>query len=174
MPKIAAMNAEFELYIRRYLDLVPEDQLIDGLTKAGEATMALLENIPEEATLLAYAPGKWTFRELLQHLVDAERIFVYRALRFARNDRTPLPSWDEEPYAAESFANERSWASLLEEFAVQRHSSVLFFSGLKQDAWHRSGIANNQEVGVATLCRLISGHNLHHLDIIKTRYIPLL
>ena len=111
-------------------------------------------------------------KELLQHLIDAERIFVYRAMRFARKDKTELPGWDEEEYANHYFSAERSVESLTEEFETVRKSSVIFFENLNPQQLSETGIANGNEISVETIGRLIVGHNFHHLKLIEERYLP--
>ena len=104
------------------------------------------------------------------HIIDDERIFAYRALRFARNDKTPLPGFDQEPYALESKANERSVESLLEEYSAVRNATLALFENLPDEAWMRIGTANDHAVSVRALIYHIAGHELHHLNIIREKY----
>ena len=113
-------------------------------------------------------------KELLQHLIDAERIFAYRALTFSRKDKNNLPGWDEEEYAKHYFSNERTLNSLIEEFEAVRKSSVIFFENLNTEQLNEKGIANGNEISVETIGKLIIGHNVHHLNIIKERYLPIM
>ena len=161
----------FQKYIQRYLDLIPSDDWKHELVISGNNTLDLFRNLTEDQGNFAYAEGKWTLKELLQHLIDAERIFAYRALRFARKDRTELAGWDEEEYAKYYFSAERSLESLVEEFETVRKSSVIFFGNLNETQLSETGIANGNEISVETIGKLVVGHNIHHLNIINERYL---
>ena len=163
---------EFQKYIQRYLDLIPSENWLEELKNSGAQTLEIYEKLSEEHSNFAYAEGKWTLKELLQHLIDAERIFIYRALRFSRNDQTELAGWDEELYAKEYFLNDVSLKTLLEEFDFLRKSNILFFGNLKEEILSRKGVANGNEISVETVGKLIVGHNIHHLNIIRERYVP--
>ena len=163
---------EFQKYIQRYLDLVPSENWVEELKNSGEKTLKIYSHLSEEQSNFAYAEGKWTLKELLQHLIDAERIFIYRALRFSRNDQTELSGWDEEFYAKEYFLDQISLKNLIEEFEFLRKSNIQFFRYLNQEILSRKGVANGNEISVETLGKLIVGHNLHHLNIIEERYFP--
>ena len=163
---------EFQKYIQRYLDLIPSKNWLEELKNSEAQTLEIYGKLSEEHSNFAYEEGKWTLKELLQHLIDAERIFIYRALRFSRNDQTELAGWDEELYAKEYFLNDVSLQTLLEEFDFLRKSNVLFFGNLKEEILSREGVANGNEISVETIGKLIVGHNIHHLNIIKERYLP--
>ncbi|WP_027377123.1 DinB family protein [Kaistella palustris] len=165
---------DFQKYIQTYLGLVPTENWIMELKNSGTATSKTYADISATQANFAYADGKWNLKELLQHLIDAERIFAYRALRFARKDKTPLAGWDEEMYAESYFSEERSLESLITEFESVRQSSLIFFKDLNHEQLCQTGIANGNEISVETLGRLIVGHNIHHLKIIKERYLPFL
>ena len=162
---------EFQKYIQRYLDLIPSDNWLEELKDSGDQTLEIYQQFSEQQSEFAYAEGKWSLKMLLQHLIDAERIFVYRALRFSRNDQTELAGWDEEDYTKNYFLEEISLKSLLEEFEYLRKSTVLFFENLNENILSRKGIANKNEISVETIGKLIVGHNIHHLNIIKERYL---
>ena len=162
---------EFQKYIQRYLDLIPSENWLEEMKKMGEKTVSLYSYLTEKQSDFAYAEGKWTLKELLQHLIDAERIFAYRALRFARKDRTELAGWDEETYAKHYFSTERSLQSLIDEFETVRKSSSLFFENLNVIQLLETGIANGNEISVETIGKLIVGHTIHHLNIIEERYL---
>lgn len=165
---------EFQKYIQRYLDLVPSENWVEELKNSGEKTLKIYSDLSEEQSNFAYAEEKWTLKELLQHLIDAERIFVYRALRFSRNDQTELSGWDEELYAKEYFLDQVSLKTLSTEFDFLRKSNILFFENLNQEILSRKGVANGNEISVETLGKLTVGHNIHHLNIIEERYLPIL
>ncbi|WP_332026255.1 DinB family protein [Kaistella sp.] len=162
---------EFQKYIQRYLDLIPSENWLEEMKKSGEKTVSLYSFLAEEQSNFAYAEGKWTLKELLQHLIDAERIFAYRALRFARNDQTELAGWDEETYAKYYFSSERSLQSLTDEFETVRKSSCLLFENFNEIQLSKTGVANGNEISVETIGKLIVGHNIHHLNIIEERYL---
>ena len=163
---------EFQKYIQRYLDLVPSEHWVEELKNSGEKTLKIYSDLSEEQSNFAYAEGKWTLKELLQHLIDAERIFIYRALRFSRNDQTELAGWEEELYAKEYFLEDISIKTLVAEFDYLRKSNILFFGNLRPGILCRKGVANGNEISVETLGKLIIGHNIHHLNIIEKRYLP--
>jgi hypothetical protein len=152
-----------------------------GKVRDGEDVMALLESQldelrsafgrwPEARGSYRYAPAKWSVKELVSHLSDTERIFCYRALRFARNDATPLPGFDENAYAPEMHADERPLADLVEELLDVRRATLSFLRGLRADAWARRGIASGKEVSVRALAYAIAGHARHHLEVLAERY----
>lgn len=161
---------EFQKYIQRYLDLVPSENWWEEMRISGNSTLEIYRKLSPEQSNFAYAEGKWTMKELLQHLIDAERIFVYRAMRFARKDRTELPGWNEEEYANHYFSAERTLESLVEEFETVRKSSQIFFDNLNTEQLQEAGIANGNEISVETIGKLIIGHNIHHVNIINERY----
>lgn len=162
---------EFQKYIQRYLDLVPSENWLEEMKNSGNSTLEIYRKLSSEQSNFAYADGKWTMKELLQHLIDAERIFVYRAMRFARKDKTELPGWDEEEYAKHYFSSERSLESLNEEFETVRKSSQIFFENLNPQQLQETGIANGNEICVETIGKLVVGHNIHHVNIINERYL---
>ncbi|MEP7253326.1 MAG: DinB family protein [Ginsengibacter sp.] len=131
----------------------------------------LFKSIDEEKSMHSYAEGKWTLREVLQHLIDAERVFAYRALAFARQDKTVLPSFDENDYANNSNANGRSWSDLAEEFVSLRQSTEYMYNSFATAAFDTIGKASNYTIGVSTLGFVIVGHVNHHFTIIKERYL---
>ncbi|MET3036318.1 DinB family protein [Chryseobacterium sp. NRRL B-14859] len=162
---------DFQKYIQRYLDQIPSGDWLAELKKSGEKTTGIYSNLTEEQSNFAYADGKWTLKELLLHLSDTERVFQYRILAFARGDKNNLPGFDENEYADHSFANERSLASLLEEYQLVRKSSQILLETLHPSALHYTGVANGNTVSVETIGKLIVGHNYHHLNIMEERYL---
>lgn len=121
-----------------------------------------------------YAPGKWTVNEILQHMIDTERVFAYRALRFARNDKTALPGMDQDLFAEHTTAKERKLEGLLEEFAVVRESTILLFNSFNAEMLMREGICDGKRTSVSALGFTIVGHMLHHMSILRERYYPML
>ena len=119
-----------------------------------------------------YAAGKWTVKEVLGHITDTERIFAYRALRFASADQTPLPGFEQDDYVRSGGFSERTLADLAEEFGTVRSASISLFRSFKQDAWPRRGKANEKEVTVRALAFITAGHQIHHRIILEERYFP--
>ncbi|MDR6158423.1 putative damage-inducible protein DinB [Chryseobacterium sp. SLBN-27] len=165
---------DFQKYVQRYLDLIPSDDWLEELKKTGDKTIELYAQLSEEQSLFAYAEGKWTLKELLLHLSDTERVFQYRILAFLRGDQNELPGFDEELYATQSFANERSLNSLLEEYQLIRKSSQVLLESASSSALQNVGTANGNQISAETIGKLIVGHNEHHLNIIRERYLPVL
>lgn len=163
---------DFQKYVQRYLDLIPSDDWLEELKKIGDKTVELYAQLSEEQSLFAYAEGKWTLKELLLHLSDTERVFQYRILAFLRGDQNELPGFDEELYATQSFANERSLNSLLEEYQLIRKSSQVLLESASSSALQNVGTANGNQISAETIGKLIVGHNEHHLNIIRERYLP--
>lgn len=163
---------DFEKYIQRYLDLIPSADWLQELNNTGEKTVVLYSGLTEEQSLFTYAEGKWTLKELLLHLSDTERVFQYRILAFARGDQNELPGFDEEMYAENSFANERSLGSLVEEYQLVRKSSQILLETLHPSVANNVGTANGNPLSVETIGKLIVGHNEHHLNMINERYLP--
>jgi len=155
----------------KYIALVEGDDIIAALSNQLDNTLALLRALSESQGELRYAPGKWSIKEVIGHLIDAERIFAYRALRFARNDQSALPGFDENNYVANSNFGERRVADLAEEFEFVRKSNIYLFRHLGEEVWLRRGKANDNEISVRALAYSIAGHERHHLGIIRERYL---
>ncbi|WP_419487142.1 DinB family protein [Chryseobacterium bernardetii] len=162
---------DFQKYIQRYLDQIPSGDWLAELKISEEKTIGIYSNLTEEQSKFAYAEGKWTLKELLLHLSDTERVFQYRILALARGDKNNLPGFDENEYAAWSFANERSLESLLEEYKLVRKSSQILLETMNPIALQNIGTANGNEISAETIGKLIIGHNYHHLNIIEERYL---
>lgn len=163
---------DFQKYIQRYLDLIPSEKWLDELKKSGEKTVSLFSFLTEEQSKFAYAEGKWTLKEVLLHLSDTERIFQYRILAIARGEKSELPGFDEELYAQNSFANERSLDSLLEEYQLVRKSSQILLDTMNSSVLNNIGTASGNQISAQTIGKLIVGHNIHHLNVIEERYLP--
>lgn len=157
-------------YFAKYTNLVPDGDIVEMLTGQLHRALAEYGKVTEEQSLSTYAPGKWTLREMLLHVIDAERIFAYRALRFARNDKSELHSFEQDDYVPESGANARSWRDLLTEYSDVRESTVQLFRGLPLVAWTRGGKAGGNYVSVRALAFIIAGHELHHLNLLHREY----
>lgn len=158
-------------WYHNYINLVPEDDLTEAFTKQSASFIRFLETIPADKHDHKYADDKWTIREVLQHIIDGERVFAYRALRFARKDKTPLPGFDENAFAAAANAGKRSWEGLLEEFKVVRRSSEILFQSFDEEQLEAEGVSSNSPNYVSALGYIIIGHAMHHQKIIKERYL---
>jgi uncharacterized damage-inducible protein DinB len=164
-------ETEYASYYGRYVALVADPDIVAALDHQLKSTRTLLDTISEEKAGHRYEPGKWSIKQLVGHIADTERIFAHRALRFARNDRTELPGFDENAYAANANFGDLPLSSVVEEYATVRQASIVLFKHLEKDAWNRRGIANKNEVSVRAIAFLIAGHELHHIGILKTRYL---
>jgi hypothetical protein len=164
-------SAEYPAFFATYIDLVPSDDLLQELEQSFKQTMAILESLTEEQASFRYAPGKWSIKEVVGHMVDTERIMGYRALCIARGDTTPFPGFDEEAYVSHSNFSERTLQSLLQDFSLVRQASLNLLGQLPTDAWSRVGIVNNNKIVVSALGFIIVGHGLHHMNVIRERYM---
>ena len=154
-----------------YINQVEEENVMDTLRKNTPSMTQFFARIPSTKRDHRYAEGKWSIRQLLQHLIDAERIFSYRALRFARKDETPLPGFDENLYADTARVDQRSWNDMIEEFAAVRKSTELMFASFNEDELESAGIASGGSTYVRGIGFIIAGHCNHHKRIIEERYL---
>jgi hypothetical protein len=155
----------------KYISQVPGNELMDAFKKEGPLLIQFLESIPKEKQDYKYGEDKWTIKEVLQHIIDAERVFDYRALRFARKDPTPLPGFDENLFAANAKIENRNWNDLMEEFKVVRKSSEYLFGSFDEEQLNATGISNNHSNYVLAFGFTVIGHSIHHQKIIKERYL---
>jgi hypothetical protein len=162
---------EYASYYGKYVSLISGDDILTLLGQQLTETLALLGNISESQANYRYAPDKWSIKELVGHLIDTERIFAYRALRFARNDQTPLQGFEQDDYIRGASFDDCAINDLASEFEHVRRSSLSLFSNLGEEAWKRRGLANDSEVSVRALAYIIAGHELHHMEILRTRYL---
>jgi hypothetical protein len=158
-------------YYFRYIDLARTDDIVSYLDQQMKETMPLWEGISDEQSTHRYAPEKWTIRELLNHVNDGERIFLGRALWFARGFTDPLPSFDQEIAVAGAKANETAWTDLVDEFRNVRLGTLSFFRNLPKDAWSRTGVASDNPFSVNAIAYIIGGHVAHHVNVLKERYL---
>ena len=165
-------STEFAPYYGKYTSLVKGDNIIATLETQAERSQAAFGSLTETQSNFRYAPDKWSIRQMLGHVVDAERIFSYRALRIARGDQTPIEGFEQDDYVRNGPFEHCTLAELLDEFAVVRRATLLMFRSLPADAWTRRGIASNNEVSVRALAYIIAGHELHHIEVLNQRYLP--
>jgi uncharacterized damage-inducible protein DinB len=164
---------EYAPYYAGDISAVPDGgDLVVLLERQGAETVALLRSLSEEQGTHRYAPDKWSIREMIGHVIDSERVFTYRALRVARGDRTPMPGFDQDDWVRGSNAERRSLADLAAEFAALRASTVALFRGFDDAALVRRGVANNVEVTARALAWIVAGHERHHRNVLKERYLP--
>lgn len=161
---------EYAEYYHKYVSAVPDGDIARTLGQQGEDFLSALKGLSEEKAGSAYAPGKWTVKEVICHITDAERIFTYRILRIARGDTTPLASFDENAYAVTCGANDRALDTLLGEFAAVRGATLALLRWLPEAAWTNRGVASTKEVSVRGLAWITAGHAQHHFSILKERY----
>ncbi|HEV2017599.1 MAG TPA: DinB family protein [Gemmatimonadaceae bacterium] len=164
-------KGEFLPYYERYIELVGAGDILGTLPRQMGETQALLRSLPAPVATYKYAAGKWSVNEVIGHLIDSERIFATRALRFARSDATPLPGFEQDDYVSNSNFDSYPLAELASELGSVRESTVFLFKHLQEDAWMRRGIANGAEVSVRALAYIIAGHELHHREILRARYL---
>jgi hypothetical protein len=164
-------QSEFLPYYGTYIDLVASGDVVTTLATQMEETQALLRGLPASIATHRYAPGKWSVNEVIGHVLDAERIFAARALRFARGDGTPLPSFEQNDYVANATFNAYPLSELALELASIRQSTIYLFKHIDEAAWMRRGIASDAEVTVRALAYIIAGHELHHRYILRTKYL---
>ena len=162
--------SEFPPYFGRYIQQVEGTDIVQILGQQIAGTVPRLRAVSEEKSLARYEPGKWSIKEVLGHLIDAERIFAYRALRFARGDRNPLPSFEQDDYIKTAAFDACPWSELIEEFELVRRSNILMLRHLPDEAWSRRGIASGNEISVRGLAFVIAGHEVHHLRVLAERY----
>ncbi|MBV8516094.1 MAG: DinB family protein [Acidobacteria bacterium] len=165
-------DGEFAAYATSDIDFVAGDDAVAALRAQCDEVVALFNTLRnDDVRGLAYAPGKWTLKEVLGHLADDERIFAYRALCIARGDTRPLPGFDEQEYVAGSRFEERTLADVLDEYRIVRAASLALFASLDEPAWLRRGIVNEYEASVRGLAFHIAAHELHHLRIVREKYL---
>lgn len=162
--------ADFAPYFHAYVGRVPDGDLLATLRRQAEATAALLAPLDDDRAQHRYAPGKWSVKQVLNHLIDTERVMCVRALYFARGSDVPLPGMDENVFAQHDAADARPLASLLDEFRSVRAATLSLFGGFDGAAWARRGIANANPFTVSSLAWIVAGHELHHVAMLRERY----
>ncbi len=164
-------ESEYLPYYGKYISLVSEGDVISTLEAQMRDSKALLGGLPPAVATYRYAPGKWSVNEMVGHVIDAERIFAGRALRFARADATPLPAFEQDDYVRNASFDSYPLADLAAEMESVRRSTIFLFRHLSEEAWMRRGIASNAEITVRALAYIIAGHELHHREILRARYL---
>jgi uncharacterized damage-inducible protein DinB len=162
---------EYGSYYQRYIDNATEDDVVAALDAQSHETATLLGSLTDQQASHRYEPDKWSIKQLLGHVTDAERIFAYRALSIARGETQALPGFDQEPYVANAASDERSLSDLAEELAAVRRANVMMFRALPEEAWQRIGTASENPISVRAIAFIILGHERHHLRILRERYL---
>lgn len=170
IPKPAA--GEYAPYAIMYIGLLPDDGLVlKHLQDNMETVFDLIRSLPTDKLSYRWAEGEWTIKEILGHIIDDERIYCYRALRFARNDATELPGFEQDDYVLHSGANARDIEEILAEYTAVRSATIAFFNSLEEKALTRAGVANGHVMSVRAAAYHIAGHELHHLYSIRENYL---
>ena len=164
-------TTEAASYYFKYIDLITSDEIVPAMKDQFGQTVRFLEGISEQQSQNSYAPGKWTIREVLNHVNDGERLFLSRAFWFARGFQDAMPSFEQDIAVKFAKANETSWASLVEEFKTVRAATISFFDNLPDEAWSRSGIASDNPVTVRAIAYIIAGHVAHHVNVLNEKYL---
>lgn len=165
---------EFAMYYESYIKLVNDNKsILDQLKTSAKEVTALYKSLTESQLQQGYAAGKWSMKDVLMHLIDVERVFVYRAMRFARLDRTPLPFFDENEFAKNAAADKINTTKLLKEYNANRNLTIAFFNNLSNKQILHTGIASNFTMSVRACGWIILGHELHHRKVITERYLGL-
>jgi exoribonuclease II len=158
-------------YFHQYISQVEENNLLPALQNQLPLFLKMLKNIPVKKMNYRYARGKWTIKEMLQHILDTERIFAYRALCIARNESSVLPGFDENAYASNSKASKRDWKEMLDEFSLIRKSTIILFKSFDKNQLNASGISSGRSVYVLGIGFIIAGHINHHVKVLKEKYL---
>lgn len=163
-------TGEYGEYFERYISQVPDGDVVETLARQGAHAVELFGGLTHEQSSATYAPGKWSVRKVVAHVCDAERVFTYRALRFARSDATPLPGFDQDAWEPYTYAEERAWSDVVDEFRALRTATVHLFRSFPAEAWRRQGVASGMVVSVRAIAWIAAGHELHHRRIFRERY----
>lgn len=164
-------KTDYAAHFETYIKLVKGENFIEELEISLHDFIRFVQNIPMDKFDYRYAEGKWTIKDIIQHIIDAERIFAYRALRISRNDKTPLPGFEENDYVANTDANSRSVQELLSELSAVRQATLFLFKSLTLEQLTRMGIASNKDISARALGHLIIGHMIHHQNVYAERYL---
>ena len=164
-------KSEYPAYCEGYISRVPDGDIVATLGKQLDETLAFIKTVPEARGDWRYAEDKWSIKEVLGHVIDGERVFAYRALRFARGDATPLSGFEQDDFVRGGAFEKRSLSDLADEYEHVRRSSLSLFANLEEQAWSRKGTANNNELSVKAIAFIIAGHVRHHMEVLRTRYL---
>jgi hypothetical protein len=164
-------KSEYPVYCEGYISRVPAGDIVSIMASQLEDSLALFRSVSETRGEYRYAEGKWSVKEVIGHIIDSERILAYRALRFARGDATALAGYEQDDYVRGGGFDKRSLKDLTDEFEHVRRATISLFSNLNGEAWSRRGVANENEMSVRALAYVLAGHERHHVEILRTRYL---
>jgi hypothetical protein len=164
-------KTEYAAFYETYVSLAEETDIVSAMRNQADELREIFSQMSGEKGLFRYAEGKWSIKELLGHLIDGERVFAYRALRFARADKTELAGFDQDPYIENANFDAAELQHLLEEMLSLRNANTLFFNSLSEEAWSRTGVASENEISVRALAYIMVGHIRHHVKILEERYL---
>lgn len=173
-PRLAVappLPTEYPAYFKQYMAEVPVGDILPLLERQVRDTVALLGGLNDKQALHRYAPGKWSVKEVLGHVIDSERVFAYRAMAFARGERQSLPGYDEDSWVAAASFDARPLPGLLDELQRVRAATVAMFAGMADETWNRVGTANNRATSVRSMPFILAGHERHHVRILRERYL---
>lgn len=165
---------DYAEYYAGYIAYIEEDNALSALERLFLKTQTLLTRISEEQANFRYSPEKWSIKEVIGHILDAERVFSYRALRFSRGDITKLSGFDQDFYIINGQFNRRKLTDLAEEYRLVRESNLILFNTFDEAQLSRRGVANEKEITVNALLYIIAGHEAHHIQILQTKYLNIL
>jgi len=165
------LDSEYADYYRTYTSKVPEGNVLETLRRQHEETQELLAGLDNSQAEHRYAPGKWSIKEVVGHLVDTERIFAHRALTFARQDRSPLPGMDQDEYVAHGKFDQRSLEDLMAEWKSLRQANLHLFASFDEEVAQRTGEASGYSFSVRSLVYIVAGHEIHHVGVLRDRYL---
>lgn len=164
-------ETEYAAYYEKYVSLVPDADIVSTLTNQMNDTLAAWRAVPADKADHRYAPGKWSTKEMMAHVVDTERIMAYRALRIARGDKTPLPGFEQNGFISNTDWSGRTIADLADEFEAVRKSNLHLFRSFTDSAWKQVGTASDNPITARALAYIIAGHELYHQEILQNRYL---
>lgn len=164
-------ETEYAAYYGKYVSLVADGNIVDTLTKQLGDTLAAWRAVPADKAEYRYAPGKWSTKEMMGHVIDTERIMAYRALRIARGDKTALPGFEQDDFVANTDWSARTIADLADEFEAVRKSNLILFRNFTDAAWKQIGTASGNPISARALANIIAGHELYHLSLLNERYL---
>lgn len=165
-------HGEYPSYASMYIDLLPDDErVLEHLKNQSLNTTDFVCSLSTQILEHRYKPGKWSIKEIITHIIDDERIYAYRALCFARNDKSELPGFEQDDYVQYSGTGERAISNILDEYQAVRNATITLFNGFTDEALLRQGFANNNKASVRALCYHIAGHEIHHVNFIRNFYL---
>ncbi len=164
-------QGEYGSFNKGYVDAAPEGDVLDVLREQGRELVGILSSVDEPQSLFRYAPGKWSIKELVGHLADAERVWTYRAMRIARGDKTPLPGYEQDDFVANASFDEKPYTLLVEDLVAARAATISFFETVSAEESVRAGTASDAPVSVRALAHIIAGHERHHIGVLRERYL---